>query len=117
MTPEERKEYLKQPFDAVVIRSFKTKTSDKEPVKEFKVGANISITHEFGDEALSLGKIVKKDSPQHKAWIVSEAKKEASRKQLGEAGPTTNELIHSLLEKIDTLTEAVSEVLSGKKGK
>lgn len=105
MTPDERKQYLKTPVEIVVTRSFKGKKSADSKLEEFAVGEVVSMTHEFADEAISLGKAVLKDSPQHKAFVAAEAKKKKS----SEATKTVSiqDAVAQLVGKLDELIDAL----------
>lgn len=68
MNEQERRAYLKKKFEAVVTRSCITRLDSESKRTEYKVGDVIQITHEFGDELVSLNKAVVKDSLEHQAW-------------------------------------------------
>lgn len=112
MTPEERKKYLNTPVKVVVIRSFKGKFAKDAELKNYEVGEVITTTHEFADEAISLGKVVEEGKEAHKAWIESQKKKKASAP---DQSKSLGEQLNELIDAVKGLTEVVSEALGKKK--
>lgn len=107
MTADERKQYLKTPVDLVCVRTFKGRTKADAKLEEFEVGQEISMTHEFADEAISLGKVVVKGSAQHKTWVEAEGKKKKAK--AATANPSLQESIGELVGKIGELVDALKK--------
>ena len=68
----------KQPIKVVVIRSCMTRTKEFEPLKSYKVGDEITIQRQFGDELVSINKAVVVGSPAHEFWLSQQ--KEVAKK-------------------------------------
>ena len=117
MTPEEREKYNNKTTTIVVVRSCRAKIEDEGKVKDFAVGAEITLKNKYADELISLGKAVEKGSPKHEKWVADEKKKAASQKELAPAAVSQAEAISELVTSLKEFTAAVTAALDRKKGK
>ena len=71
----------KQPVKLVITRSCLSRTKEGEPLKNFKVGDEVTFTRQFGDELVSVNKAVVHGSPQHDFWLSQRPKKTEEKKK------------------------------------
>lgn len=102
MTQEEIRKRQKEPIKVVVVRTFRGKLNADSKLQDFtKIGEELTMTREFADEAVSLGKVVEKGSDAHKALAdhidTKKKQKEAPKEK------STNELLKELIQELHNI--------------